>query len=230
MRGNGLNGRRRRRDALFPWALAAALTALPVVLQAGIVRNVLASVGLAKPDPPPTDPKTGAPILPRNGFACCNLHVDGSSINDGNYAKYPLIPAGTAVEVLSYSRNEAAIKINGKQMRLIHDYGHEQESLDAWVNKIVVNVDPTPRINGYPVQIQAAIRAGKVAVGMTREQAIVAIGYPLTSENASTAEPLWRMWRSSHGEYDLHFEANGRVGSVTGEPDTLNQMLYQPGR
>jgi len=92
----------------------------------------------------------------------------------------------------------------------------------------VVNVDPTARINGYPRPIQAAISAGRVTVGMTREQAIVAIGYPLTSENASTTEPVWRMWRSSRGEYDLHFEPNGRLGSVTGEPEVVNAMLYQP--
>jgi len=84
------------------WAPAVALMVVccghPVLLQAGIVRNVLQSVGLSKPDPPRIDPATGLPALPRNGFACCNLHNDGNSINDGNYARYPLIPAGTPIE------------------------------------------------------------------------------------------------------------------------------------
>ncbi len=220
-----------KNNGLRAGVLVGLLVTAPAALEAGIVRNVLQSVGLAKPDPPKIDPTTGAPVLPRSGFACCNLHADGKSINDGNYSKYPLIAAGTPIEVLSYDgRNEAAIRINGKPMRLIHDYGHEQESLDAWVNKVVVKVDPTPRINAYPAVVQTAIRAGRVAIGMTREQAIVAVGYPLTSENPSLDEPVLRMWRSSHGEYDLHFEANGRIGSVTGEPDVLSQVLYQPGR
>jgi hypothetical protein len=207
--------------------VALCVFAVPVALQAGIVRDVLVSVGLAKPPPPPA---AGAPVFPRQGFACCNLHNDGSSINDGNYAKYPLIPVGTPIEVLKYGRNEASIKINGKQMRLVHDYGRDQETLDQWVNKIVVNEDPTAHVASFPPQVREAIRNGRVAVGMTREQAIVAIGYPLTSENASLDEPVWRMWRSSRGEYDLHFEPNGRVGSITGEDEVTNLIVYQPAR
>ena len=42
-------------------------------------------------------------------------------------------------------------------------------------------------------------------VGMTREQVIVAVGYPLTSENVSLDAPVWRLWRSSDGEYQLNF-------------------------
>jgi hypothetical protein len=206
--------------------LALCLAAAPLASKAGIVRDVLASVGLAKPTPPPA--AAGAPVFPRQGFACCNLHNDGSSINDGNYAKYPLIPAGTPIEVIKYGRNEADIKLNGKQMRLVHEYGRDQETLDQWVNKIVVNEDPTPRIASYPFVIQAAIRNGQVVVGMTREQAIVAIGYPLTSENASLDEPVWRMWRSSHGEYDLHFGPNGVVGEITGDDDVIKAIVYRP--
>jgi hypothetical protein len=32
-------------------------------------------------------------------------------------------------------------------MRLGHDYGRDQESLDAWVNKVVVKDDPRGRIS-----------------------------------------------------------------------------------
>ena len=207
--------------------LILVLAIAPAALQAGIVRDVLASVGLAKPSPPPTS-ANGTPVFPRQGFACCNLHRDGGSINDGNYAKYPMIPAGTPVEVIKYGRNEADIKINGKPLRLVHDYGRDQETLDQWVNKIVVNADPTARIATYPPNVQAAIHDGKIVVGMTREQAIVAVGYPLTSENASLEEPIWRMWRSSRGEYDLHFGDNGRVGSITGDDEVIPLMLWQP--
>jgi hypothetical protein len=207
--------------------LAISLSLAAGTVQGGIVRDVLSSIGLASKPPPSPVSANGTPAFPRQGFACCNLHNDGDSINDGNYAKYPLIPAGTPIEVLKYDGNRALIKINGRNMKLKHDYGRDQESLDVWVNKIVVNEDPRPRLAGYPPQVQAAIAAGKVIVGMTREQVIAAIGYPLTSENVSLEEPQWRMWRSTHGEYDINFEPNGRVGSVTGEDEVLTQMVYQ---
>ena len=225
---------KRRSLQLRMFGLAAGLAlALPLALgpldsQAGIFRDVLASVGLAKPSPPP--PAAPGQSLPRQGFACCNLHYDKDWINDGNYAELPMIPAGTPIEVLSYGRHRAYVKVDGKPMRLGHDYGRDQESLEAWVAKIVVSDDPRPRIQSYPQAVRDAIQAGKLMVGMTREQAIVAIGYPLTSENGPLESPIWKMWRSTHGEYDLNFRSDGHLASVTGEDEVTSLVMYKPGR
>jgi hypothetical protein len=220
---------KRERAVFAPLTLALSLTLLSAAAHAGILRDVMVSVGLSKPAPPaPGSP--GSQTLPRKGFACCVLHYSRDWINDGNYAELPMIPAGTPVEVLSYGSNRAYIKVDGKPMRLGHDYGRDQESLEVWVNKIVVNDDPRARIATYAPPIQAAIREGKVIVGMTREQAIASIGYPLTSENVSLDAPTWRIWRSSHGEYDLNFGADGRIKSVTGDDGVTSLVTYQPGR
>jgi len=209
--------------------LAVALALVPGGANAGILRDVMVSVGLSKPPPAPTG-SAGPQALPRQGYACCSLHYSRDWINDGNYAELPMIAAGTPIEVLSYGSNRAYVKVAGKPMRLGHDYGRDQESLEAWVDKIVVNNDPRPRIATYPPAIQAAIREGKVVVGMTREQAIASIGYPLTSENASLNDSVWRVWRSSHGEYQLNFGPDGRVKSITGDGSVTSLVIYQPGR
>jgi hypothetical protein len=210
------------------FALCAFLI-VPVAGNAGILRDVMASVGLAKPAPAPVG-ADGQPAFPRQGYACCDLHYDKDWINDGNYAELPMIAAGTPIEVLSYGRQRAAVKVDGKPMRLGHDYGRDQESLDAWVNKIVVKDDPRSRIAGYPAAIQEAVRQGKVMIGMSRDQVIVAAGYPLTSENLSLDAPQWRMWRSSHGEYQLNFSRDGHLVSVTGDDSVTRLIVYQPGR
>ena len=217
------------RAALGSLALAAALALAPCGANAGILRDVMVSVGLSKPPPAPAG-STGPQALPRQGYACCALHYSRDWINDGNYAELPMIAAGTPIEVLSYGSNRAYIKVAGKPMRLGHDYGRDQESLEAWVDKIVVNNDPRPRIASYAPAIQAAIREGKVMVGMTREQAIASIGYPLTSENASLNDPVWRIWRSSHGEYQLNFGPDGRVKAITGDDSVTSLVIYQAGR
>jgi hypothetical protein len=217
------------RAALTSFALLGALLA-SLGAHAGILRDVMASVGLSKPAPAPVG-ADGAPSFPRQGYACCDLHYEKDWINDGNYAELPMIPAGTPIEVLNYNgRHRAAVKVDGKPMRLGHDYGRDQESLDAWVNKIVVKDDPRGRISSYPLGVQEAIRQGKVMVGMTREQVIVAVGYPLTSENVSLDAPQWRMWRSSHGEYQLNFARDGRLTSVTGDDSVTGLIVYQLGR
>jgi hypothetical protein len=207
--------------------LAISLSLAPCGAHAGILRDVMVSVGLAKP--PPTAPgATGPETLPRQGFACCDLHYSRDWINDGNYAELPMIAAGTPVEVLSYGSNRAYVKVDGKPMRLGHDYGRDQETLQVWVGKIVVSDDPRPRIATYAPTVQAAIREGKVMAGMTREQAITSIGYPLTSENGSLNDPVWRIWRSSRGEYQLNFGPDGRVKSITGDDSVTKLVTYQP--
>lgn len=226
MNGRNLNLRSAGRVVVV--SLAISLSLVPCGARGGILRDVMVSVGLAKPPPAPAG-ATGPETLPRQGFACCDLHYSRDWINDGNYAELPMIPAGTPVEVLNYGRHRAYVKVDGKPMRLGHDYGRDQESLEAWVNKIVINSDPRGRIATYPPPVQAAIREGKVMVGMTREQAITSIGYPLTSENVSLDAPMWRIWRSSHGEYQLNFGADGRIKSVTGDDSVTTLVIYQKG-
>lgn len=228
MNGRSVNLRMTRLPTVGTLALAASLSLIMSVAHAGILRDVMVSVGLAKPSPASATPGAGPQSLPRQGYACCDLRYNKDWINDGNYAELPMIPVGTPIEVLSYGRHRAYVKVDGKPMRLGHDYGRGQESLEAWVGKIVLNDDPRPRITTYAPTVQAAIREGKVMVGMTREQAIAAIGYPLTSENASINDPVWRIWRSSHGEYQLNFGADGRVKSVTGDDSVTSLVTYRP--
>jgi hypothetical protein len=209
-------------------SVVLSLTLAPAVSPASIFHDVLAKMHIVKADTPaPSQPGVGH-TLPYKGFACCNLHYDGDWISDVNYAELPMIPAGTPIEVVSYGRHRANVLVDGRSMHLGHDYGRDQESLEAWVAKIVVDQDPRRRIGGYPPAVRDAIEQGKVMVGMTREQAIASIGYPLTSENLSLNATLWRVWRSRRGEYHLNFREDGRVASITGDDDVTSQVIYSP--
>lgn len=221
---NDRNMTRRVGQGVAATALAVGIYLFPVELRAGIVRDVLYSLHLSD-KPPAADPAHG---LPRQGFACCNLHYSKDWIDDGNYAELPMISAGTPIEVDSYGKNRAYVKIDGKPMRLGHDYGRDQESLEVWVNKVVVAADPRPKMARWPKSIRDAVYEGKILMGMNREQVIAAVGYPLTNENVSLDQPIWRMWRSSRGEYQINFKADGTVRSVTGDESVTSQMLYRP--
>ncbi|MFO1418880.1 MAG: hypothetical protein U1E83_09460 [Methylotetracoccus sp.] len=140
-----------------------------------------------------------------------------------------MIPAGTAIKVTSYGGNWAGAEIRGQRFRLGHDYGREQESLEQWVGKLVVKSDPHRTIAGFPADVQEAIRLGKVMPGMTREQAIISVGYPLTSENASLNAPMWRLWLSSFDEYQLIWDQNGRVQEIVADPTVRSRVVHQPG-
>ena len=166
-----LHARTRHRAAAGWLAAALALAAVPA--GAGILRDVMAKVGIGKSSEPAKTASGETPTFPRQGYACCNLHYDGDSIVDTNHAELPMmIKAGTPVTVLGYGRNRANIDVEGVRMVLDHDAGQKEEPLDTWVNKIVVNDDPRPRIAAWPANILAAVHAGKVVRGMTRQQAL----------------------------------------------------------
>jgi hypothetical protein len=194
-----------------------------------LILVVLAALGMLRVAPAAAADHAASP-LPFKGFACCTLHYEKDWISDGNYAILPSIPAGTPITVLRYGRHKAYAEINGRPMRLGHDYGREQESLDQWVHKIVVDVDPTAKIAAYAPDIQAAIRQGRVMIGMTREQAVIAVGYPLTSETLSLDSPLWRHWVSSFEEYQLMWGSDGLIREISAVDTVRNVIVYQPAR
>jgi hypothetical protein len=166
----------------------------------------------------------------REGFTCCNLHHEDDWINDGNYAELPMIPAGAPVKLFGYGGDRADVLIDGKPFRLGHDYGRAQESLQQWVAKIVVASDPKLKIADYPAGAQEAIRLGMVMPGMTKEQVVMSLGYPLTSENASLNAPVWRYWISSFEEYQILWGKDGLVREVVAAPTVKTRVVFQPGK
>jgi hypothetical protein len=159
-----------------------------------------------------------------SGYTCCNLHHEGDWINDGNYAQHPMIPAGTPIRITSYGRYRAHADIDGKKFRLGLDYGREAETTEQWVAKLVVKEDPKLRLNAWSPAVREAVKRGQVKAGMTKEQVIMSLGYPLTNENPRLDASIWRYWRSSFGEYQLHWN-NGRISKVTGDPGTVAVMV-----
>lgn len=199
--------------------------------QGGILRDVFAKVGIGASSKPQVGANGEVPVFPRHGYLCCNLHYDGDWLSDSNFASLPdLLKAGTPVTVLGYGKNRANIDVNGMPMRLGHDYGRDQETLDAWVNKVVVSEDPRARITSAPANVQAAIRAGKVTLGMTRQQVLLSVGYPPTSLTKSIEQDVWKLWAAKRSEYQVHFGADGRVTSITGDGEVTSQVIYLPPR
>lgn len=168
-------------------------------------------------------PDEAQPAL-ANGYTCCNFHHDKDWINDGNYAQLPMIPAGSPIKVTSYGRYRAHVDIDGKPFRLGLDYGRDRETTEQWVGKLIVQDDPKARLATYPAAVRTAIQKGQVMVGMTKEQVIMSLGYPLTNENPRLDAPFWRYWWSSFGEYQVHW-SHERVSKVTGNEQTVALML-----
>ena len=151
------------------------------------------------------------------GYTCCNFHFDRDWISDANFGNLPMIPAGTRIRVLDYGFNRASVEIDGKPFRIGHDYGRSQESLEQFIAKLVVKSDPKAKIERAPARVREAIQAGRVLPGMTREQVIMAVGYPPTHRTPTLETPVWHVWGSRAGRYEIHWK-DGKVERLVGAP------------
>lgn len=163
-----------------------------------------------------------------DGYLCCNMRTDGSWISDGNYADSGtrVMPAGTPVKITGYGRYRVRVQIGSSQQTIGNDYSRDLD-LDTFARRYVVADDPAPRIATWPDKVQAAVKQSLVTPGMTREQVIVSLGYPMSSENPDLDAPLWRYWLDSFTEFQVEFDAQGRVTGVVADP-TVRRRVWEP--
>lgn len=165
------------------------------------------------------------PLL--TGFTCCNLRYNGDWISDLNRADLPLLRAGLPAQVTGYGYHRVYVEIDGKPYRLGHDYGRREELLSEFAEKYIVAEDPRKKIASYPPEVQEVIHHGKVMRGMTKEQVIISLGYPITRDTLTTDEPVWRYWHGRN-RYEVVWGPDGRVQAVAGEWRVLTQVVWRP--
>jgi hypothetical protein len=160
------------------------------------------------------------------GFLCCNMRSDGSWISDINYDENGkrIIPVGTPLTYLGQGRNRIKINIQGKDQAIGNDYSRDL-SLDEFAKRYVVTDDPNVKIRTFPKNIQDAIAAARLTKGMTREQVLMSVGYPVSSENHNLSDKTWRFWLTSFGEFHVKFDDSDHVVEVTGDEDTKDKIL-----
>jgi len=161
------------------------------------------------------------------GFLCCNMRSDGAWISDINYDENgkKMIPAGTPVKVTGYGHYRVKVDINGKSQAIGNDYSRDL-ALDVFAKRYVVADDPAAKIASYPKKIQDAIAHAQIVLGMTREQVLMSVGYPVSSENRNLEDKTWRFWLSSFQEFRVKFDDNGRVTDVEGDGDAKSKILF----
>lgn len=162
-----------------------------------------------------------------SGYTCCNLRSEGDWISELNYIKWGMIPLGTPASVTEYGRYRSHVNLGGKPMRIGQDYTRNSLSLEQYIRRIIVPDNPNIKLATFPKEVQNAIKLGKVMKGMTKEQVIMSVGYPLTEENPTMDAPLWRMWIDSFSEYQLLWNENGQIKDIVTDPVTKSLIVYQ---
>jgi hypothetical protein len=162
------------------------------------------------------------------GYLCCNMRTDGSWISDINYAENgkTVIPAGTPVKVVGYGRQRVHIEIGGKKQAIGNDYSRDL-ALEAFAKRYVVAESPADKLAQYPKPIQDAITSMRLTKGMSREQVLMAVGYPVSSENPHLDAKVWHYWLSSYAEFRVTFDDRGLVTDIDADPDTRDRVVMK---
>jgi hypothetical protein len=180
---------------------------------------------VASPDPAiPQSGQAGGPDP--SGYTCCNFHPDGNWISDANWAYLPRIPAGTAARILEYGDYRASVEIGGRPMMLGLDYGRSQ-NLREWAQRMIVSQDPKEKIADWPAAAREAIEAGRIALGMTKEQVVVSVGYPPAHATPAMDAETWKYWYDTHGTYEVVWGNDGRVKDVVAPPPIRTRVLTE---
>ena len=159
-------------------------------------------------------------------YTCCNLRYDGDGwISDANWMSQPFVPAGTPIKLYEFKSDRAKAMIDGKPMWLGLDYARKQQTFKDYAAKIALKDDPKPRIASYPANVQAAIRDGRIVIGMTKEQVTVALGYPRLDKTRSLDDARWLYTTLQEEVYAVEFDAEQRVRRVDAAPDVQSLVL-----
>jgi hypothetical protein len=162
------------------------------------------------------------------GYLCCNMRTDGSWISDINYdeSNKKIIPVGTPLKVTGYGHFRVKVDINGKTQALGNDYSRDLDLL-TFAKRYVVEDDPQQKIASFPKNIQDAIASARLTLGMTREQVLMSVGYPVSSENHNLEDKAWRFWVSSFSEFRVKFDGDGRVVDIDGDADAKSRIILE---
>lgn len=100
------------------------------------------------------------------GYLCCNMRTDGCWISDIDYEESgkTLLPLGTPLKFTDYSRDLTK---------------------EAFAARYIQAANPRDKLASAPAKVRTAVESAKLSKGMTREQVVMAVGYPVTSENPS---------------------------------------------
>lgn len=163
------------------------------------------------------------------GYLCCNLRTDGKWISDINYAEAGkrIVPVGTPAKVTGYGRYRAFVDLGDNTKQAIgNDYSRDLD-MGAFAQRYVVADDPKKKLAGYSAAHREAIASARIMPGMTREQVLMAVGYPVSSENPNLDAKTWRFWLSSFAEFQVNFDDKGRVKDIATDPATRNLVVKE---
>ena len=167
-------------------------------------------------------PVVPSPLVGQTRYLCCNLHYERPEVTDVNYQQGALVPLGTRVQILEVRRSAVKFQPEGHPpITAVLKHGRKIITMETFIDRLLVEKDPRaklPRAAGkkgaeQAERVRKAIEAGQVEVGMTREQVLMALGYPPAHRTPSLDAPQWTYWQNHWATFIVVFDGD-RVSRI----------------
>jgi hypothetical protein len=158
-------------------------------------------------------PKSSALPHPLDGqtrYLCCNLHYEQPTVADVNYQVGALVPVGTRVTVTKVTNKAVTFQPSGggPPITVVLKYGRKNVDMDTFANRLLVAKDPTPALARAGSKVRKQIESGMVEPGMTREQVLMALGYPPAHRTPQLNSPQWTYWQNRWVSFIVWFDGD----------------------
>jgi hypothetical protein len=176
---------------------------------------------------------SGTPFDPtlvgQSFFLCCTMRFNPAfEAADSNYARYvydggyvsgPVLRAGTRVKVVAVGSRGLAFQAEGSPTTyaLTFAYGKNQMSPSQYFKNILRTTDPMSSLGEVPIAIETGINEGRLAAGMTKDQALLARGYPPAHQTPRLEGAEW-IYYDTPGFVDRVVFSGDRIQTITRGP------------
>jgi hypothetical protein len=186
---------------------------------------VVATLALALACKGPAVPN---PMTGETRYTCCNIHYEKTEITDVNYLTGAVIPFGTRVQILEVRKNSVKFQPEGQPpITLVLRHGRKVLAMDEYLNRLFLREDPHAKLStpkpakggkgaaaAETDKTRKNIEQGVVDVGMTKEQVLMAVGYPPAHRTPSLQSPVWTYWSNHWSSFEVYFDGD-RVSRVS---------------
>ena len=160
-------------------------------------------------------------------FLTSNLRYEDDWINEGTSPYLPIVPVGSRLKVVDMGSNKASVLIDGRKMRMGIDWTRGLQSVSQFIARVTSTSDPRPVLATWPERTQAAVRSGRVLVGMSREQVLMSLGPPRLDHTPQLGDREWKYEVPEQEELFLMFDEAGLLKGVDGSRKARGLVLYE---
>jgi len=166
------------------------------------------SVALADIQPPQVSAVEG-----NSYFTRYNIWVERERHVTTNYSRGEMIPINTKVTLQLLGDKKMLLDIDGRTITVVNVKKHTQRSISDVASELL---SPSQiNLAAVPASIRGDVESGILRLGMDKEYALMARGYPPRHKTPTTKANTWVYWSSKFVQLTILFE-NGKISRGRG--------------